>query len=200
MIGGSFFSIYRSQRSALQTNLKPHEAVGEMMAHETATLLGSNAPKRIVVLALDIHDPGMKAQMRSFDRTIARSKNIRVFDKIMLKPDQKHRPVPGGGLSARRFVDVLIKYRDVDAIVSFAGLPNPEKEEINALAKIPIVVAETTQPGKLTRLFDKGMVQVAIVPRYIFPAPVQEPKTAREWFDKYFQIVRVEAGVPVVER
>ena len=103
-------------------------------------------------------------------------------------------------MSARRFVEVAKAHPKVDAIVSFAGLPNPDKEELNALERAPVIVAETTQPSKLGKFFEQKIVQVAIVPRFIFPAPVRtHPRTTREWFDKYFQIIRLKDSWPMAE-
>ena len=89
------------------------------------------------------------------------------------------------------------KGADVDAIVSFVGAPNLSDADFTELekTKLPKFVAECGSAAKLKKLFDKKVLQVAIVSRYQFPAPNrQDPKTAREWFEKRYQIVTGESA------
>src|SRR5207237_8851314 len=96
----------------------------------------------------------------------------------------------GAGLSSRRFLRIVKKSSSADAIVSFIGAPRMTEEELAQLEKAPKFVAECRSPEKIKRLFDKKILQVAVVNRFEYPAPVKHnPKTPNQWFEKYFQVV-----------
>ena len=57
------------------------------------------------------------------------------------------------------------------------------------------IANEAVTAAKLKKLFEKKVLQVAVVARYQFPAPVRtEPKTDRDWFEKRFQVVTAETA------
>src|SRR5205823_13315081 len=87
-----------------------------------------------------------------------------------------------------------------DAIVSFVGVPNLTDGDFTELKKpIPKFIAETRSPEKCIKPFQKGVLQVAIISRFVFPAPgPKNPHTPREWFDQYFQIV-TSASLPPLD-
>ena len=63
-------------------------------------------------------------------------------------------------------------------------------EEITELGTIPRFVAECRSPDKIKRLFEKDVMQVAIVSRFEFPAPGKHsPRKPSQWFEKRFQVV-----------
>ena len=69
----------------------------------------------------------------------------------------------------------------VDAIVSFVGAPNLSDAELSDLekTKLPKFIAQSGSVAKLKKLFDKKVLEVAIVSRYQFPAPNrQAPRNA----------------------
>jgi len=79
------------------------------------------------------------------------------------------------------------------ALVSFVGAPELKDDEVVQLQARPKFIAESRSVGKLGNLFSKRLLQVAIVSRYQFPAPVEgTPATSRQWFDKRFQVVTAE--------
>ncbi len=105
---------------------------------------------------------------------------------------------PGGGLSSGRFVRTMQKKHTLDAVVSFVGAPNLAESEYEELSKIklPKFIAESMATEKLPKLFEKKVLQVAIVPRYEFPSPIQSsPKNSQEWFLQRFQVM-TEKNLP----
>ncbi len=184
--------IFLGQRPGLKANLKQHQGLGQVMAEETIRLLGRNGAKRIVLVALDIADPTMTAQLRAFQQTLKQCQDLRIEDKVLLKPDGQHRSGPGVGLSAKRLVEIVKAHPNAHAIVSFAGVPNPEQAEMKGLdLKNKKFIAEARQsPERIKKLLERDVLDAVIVPRFTFPAPAPKKcKTPREWFDKYFQVI-----------
>jgi hypothetical protein len=67
-------------------------------------------------------------------------------------------------------------------------------DEVAGLTQHPKFIAETKTPDHLPKLFEKNLMQVAVAPGFVFPAPgPQKPKTPQEWFDKRYQIVTADS-------
>jgi len=179
-----WFSFGSSNQNAML-----HRAVGQVMAEETVRVVAK--PGKIVVVTVDCHvAPELKPQIDAFKKRLKELGTITVKDTIELdaKDNPKYRPV--AGLSAKRFLKIARKNTDADAIVSFVGAPELTIEEIAQMKVPPKFIAETHSPEKLAALVEKKILLSAIVPRYEFPAPgPRKPKTERQWFDRYFQIL-----------
>ena len=124
--------------------------------------------------------------MTAFHR---RLKKLGEYDLKEYELDTKNQPKygVGAGLSGRRFVRTVLKNAKADAFVSFVGAPKLSDEEAAELKKVPRFIAESRSPDHLPKLFEKKILQVAVVSRFSFPAPgPQKPKTPQEWFDKRF--------------
>ena len=68
-----------------------------------------------------------------------------------------------------------------------------DADEIGQLQARSKLIAESRRTEKLKEPFTKQLLQVAIVSRFRFPAPVErDPGTQRQWFDKRFQVVTAE--------
>ncbi len=189
--------IYRTEFAQPVFNAKLHEAVGQIMAEETSRLLGHNA--KLVIVAMDTrHAPELKLQIESFEKHLAMLGGITVKNRIMLDPGENPKFRAGSGLSEKRFLKIARKSSDVDAIVSFVGMPEITDTNLASLKSIPKVIAETHSPEKLINLLNKKILNIAIVPRFEFPAPgPRTPETSRQWFDHYFQVVSAETALPL---
>ncbi len=99
----------------------------------------------------------------------------------------------GAGLSSRRFLRIVKKSAKADAIVSFIGAPRMTDDELAQVEKPPKFIAECRSPDKIRKLFDRDILQVAVINRFDYPAPVKHnPNTPKQWFEKYYQIVTPE--------
>ena len=191
VITASAVWIYFFQLAKPGVNLRLHQEVGRVIAHETATLLANKG--KVVIIALDEPKfPELKAQLNAFKEALLPT-GVTIKETYMLETDEKPKYGLGTGLSARRYVRIVNKNRSADAIVSFVGVPDLSDDDIKELKKTPKFVAEARSPDKLDKLFKKNIVHVAVVSRFTFPAPVQgKPRTPRAWFDKYFEVVTAE--------
>src|SRR6266702_3666441 len=192
VIAGSSLWIYSHHFAAPRINVPLHQAVGRVMAEETAKLVDNQG--RIVVIAIETaKDEELKVQLEEFEKTLKKFSRITVAKTYMLETENRAKYGAGSGLSARRFIRIVNKNTTADAMISFVGAPELKDEEIGQLQARPKFIAESRSVEKLGNLFAKHLLQVAIVSRFQFPAPVEgTPATLRQWFDKRFQVLTAE--------
>ena len=193
-------SIYFTQFNRPTLNETLHLGVGRAMAQETANLVGKQG--KIVAVIMDLNKaPELAVQLDEFERALQKLGNFTISKKP-LETEGKAKYATGAGLSGRRFVRAVKNHADAQAIVSFVGAPNLSEDDLGQLdtAKLPKFVAEVRSPDKLKKLFDKHIIQVAIVSRFQFPAPgPRKPRTPEDWFQNRFQIVTAESSVTLPE-
>jgi hypothetical protein len=191
-IAASAAWIYYQRVRAPKHNIALHQRVGEVMAEETAKLLGHSG--RLLVITLPAGaEPELQTQLNAFRGTLKKSGDFHIKEHELDIKDQPKYGV-GTGLSGRRFVRIVKNHPDIDVLVSFVGAPKLSDDEIADLKKPLKFIAESRSTEHLPKLFEKQLIQVAIVSRFIFPAPGPlKPKTPQEWFDKRYQIVSAAA-------
>ncbi len=188
--------IYFSQFATKVYNQKLHAAVGEAMAEQAVRILPHNAAILVVTMKAK-EAPEIGVQVKAFEKHLKTISPITVKNEIVLDPGDNPKFRPGAGLSAKRLLKIARKNHGVDAIVSFVGAPSLTDEEIAELKSFPKFFAETRSSEKLKNLFDKKILQIAIVPRYQFPAPgPRNPETSQQWFDRYFQVIEPSTPLP----
>src|SRR2546422_78551 len=192
-IAGSSLWIYTHHFAAPKINVPLHQAVGRVMAEETAKLVNNQG--RIVVIAIETaKDAELKIQLEEFEKSLKKFSRITVAKTYMLETENRAKYGVGSGLSARRFIRIVNKNTTADAMVSFVGAPELKDDEIGQLQARPKFIAESRSVEKIGNLLAKHLLQVAIVSRFQFPAPVEgNPGTLRQWFDKRFQVVTAES-------
>jgi hypothetical protein len=196
-IAGAGLSIYSYLRKPEdKIALAIHEAVGEALAEEVIKSLKSEG--KIVLVTLE------EGQSHELDQHIAAFKD-RIYDTPIsiartdsISSDKSPKFSAGAGMSGKRFVRLIQKYRDVDAIVSFVGTPDgddPELKELNPPP--PKFFAFSRSPDDIDELFKHKLLTAAIVPRFQFPAPgPDKPKTRQDWFTRHYQVVRADTPMP----
>jgi len=193
VIAASSMWIYYHEFRAPRHNVRLHERVGEIMAEQTAKLVGPKGHLLLITIPT-VTEPELKTQLEAFRATLKKLGNYEIKDHELDTKDQPKYGL-GAGLSGRRFVRTVKNNPKVDGIVSFVGAPKLSESELAELTKMPKFIAETKSPDHLPKLFDKQIIQVAIASRFTFPAPgPQSPKTPQEWFDKRYQIVLADSA------
>lgn len=191
-IAGSLTSLWLTQRtSEAGMNPTPFAAQGEVVAEEVAKLL--NHRGRIIVITADtatLSQPILTTQWKSFQRALKRSPAITLLATEPVPPRDPTGPSQYS-LPTGWFTQIIERYADVDAIVSLVGVPVLSEAEFQRLPqRRPQIVAAAVFGMNLQQPLKQGLVQLAIVPRYeAAPASTTKPKTPREWFDRYYQIV-----------
>jgi len=195
----SFIIIFRTYYEPTpKVPLEPFMAIGQVIAEETAKLLGNKG--KVVLIVMEIGNypmPTAKAQLKSFTETLKKQGGITVAATESVPMNQMIMGGPEMGLPADVFLKVLQQHTDADAIVSFVGAPHLNDDQIGGLGdKIPKFVAVTNLgmmgPG-LKKLFEEQVIQLAIVPRFD-PAPpnTKKPVTLREFFDQSYKVITAE--------
>ena len=197
LVAGSFLAvaasgcwIYFAWVKQSHHNVALHQRIGAVMAEETAKALGKKGRILLITIPAAGH-PELQTQLEEFRRAL-RSLGKYKIDDEELDPKGQAKYGLGSGLSARRFVREVNDTR-ADAVVSFIGTPGMSDDEIASLKHTPKFIAETGSPDDLPKLFEKRVLHVAVVSRFVFPAPGPlKPSTPQEWFDKRYQVIRAE--------
>ena len=188
VIAASCAWIYFTQIRAVKHNVALHQRIGEVLAEQTSELIGRKG--KVVTLLISTKEwPELKTQVEAFE---TRLKKLGTFEVREHQLDTKDQPKygVGSGLSGRRYVRTVNKNTNADVFVSFIGAPKLSKEERAELAIKPKLIAEARAVDNLPGLFEKRLIDVAVVSRFQYPAPGPEnPKTPQDWFTKRYQIV-----------
>lgn len=190
VIAASCAWIYFSQVKAARHNVALHQRVGEVLAEQTAQLIGNKG--KVVTIAIETKEwPELKTQIAAFNKKLATLGKFEVRDYLMDTKDQPKYGV-GTGLSGRRYIRTVLKNKDAAVFVSFIGAPKldeAERAELEVGTK-PKLIAEARGTDYLPNLFKHELLNAAVVSRYQYPSPgTDNPKTPEEWFTKRYQIV-----------
>lgn len=193
----SLISIFITQcERPPKVNLKPYLAISEVLADETAKVLGPGGGP-IVVIAFDTKAtkmPTTQAQLDAFTAAIKKKGNITIAATEAIPPDKLAELGPEMGLPSEFFHQILERHGSAKAFVSFLGAPALKDEEIAKLpSTMPKMLVFSSFGMGLKKLFDEQVIQVAIVPNTeAAPPSEKKPTTPREWFDLYYQVVTKE--------
>ena len=162
-------------------------ALGKMTAQETAHLLHGQGQIVIVTTATAATgESGVAIPVTAFCQAIAEIPASKI--SVTIDPN----PFTGqpNTISAAQFFDILEKHPQANAIVSFVGAPQLTEADIRRIRSgAPLwVVLNEPFANKLASLISRGVVQLAVISGQ-GATQVQNPKTAQEWFDRYYQVV-----------
>ncbi len=187
-IAGSGAWIYWHEFKAPQHDVELHRRVGEVMAEQTAMVVGKKG-KIVVITIPTVGEPELKTQLDAFHEKLKALGDYSVREYEMDTKDQDKYGV-GTGLSGRRYVRTANKNLDAAVVVSFIGAPNMKDDDIAELQKVPKFIAQARSVDNLPKLFKKELISVAVAARFNFPAPGPiTPRTAQDRFDKRYQVV-----------
>ena len=192
VIASSATWIYYREFKAPKHNVRLHQRIGEVMAEQTARVLGPKGKVLLLIIPTG-SAPELETQLQAFHRTLAKLGNYDLKEHEFDTRDQAKYGV-GSGLSGRRFLRAIKNNSTADALVSFVGAPQLSDEELAQLTRMPKFIAETRSVENLPKLFEKQIIQVAVVSRFVFPAPgPQKPRTPQELFDKRYQVIAADS-------
>lgn len=180
--------IYFTQFRSAWHNVGLHKKVGNVLAEQAAQAVGHKG--HLVLISISPKEwPELRTQVDAFK---TRLKQLGEYDLREYVLDTKDQPKygVGSGLSGRRYVRTVNKNTNADLFVSFVGAPRITKDEAAELTKKPRLIVESRSGDNLPDLFEKKLVEVAVVSRFQFPAPGPEkPRTDQEWFTKRYQVL-----------
>ena len=186
--------IWSQTRSATVTlNRDIFVGIGQVAAAETAAAMHDHGQILAVVNRFyTATGAGQPDEWKAFQRELKKHAGITLLAPISVEEDSKD-SAPGCPLGV--FKNLMEQNADVDAIVFFISLPDWQRLQNKQLIpqRLPpqvIVVDTGPTPGLYASYFANGYVSVLIASRR--GAAVTKPggpRTEREWFDQYFQVV-----------
>ncbi len=191
-ISTSAFFILRGREAPAQSSAL-HRLVGEVMAEQTAKLAGRKG-QIVCITVRTSANPGLEIQLAAFRKRLRQLGDYQLSEE-KVDPKGRLNYGLGKGISGSRFVKTVNKNPKADVIVSFIGAPGLSDQEISELKKMPRFIAEAGSPKHLPVLFQKGILQAAVVSRFVYPSPgPHTPRTPAEWVDSRYQIIGPEAA------
>lgn len=193
VIIASCIAIYFTQFRVAKFNVGLHQRIGEVLAEQTAKLIGTKG--KVVTIAIETREwPELKKQLEAFNAALVKLGDYEVREYELDSKDQPKYSV-GSGLSGRRYVRVVNKNTDAAVFVSFIGAPSFKEGDREQLSVVPKLIVESRSTDDVASLFSQGLLDVAVVSRFHFPAPSAEaPNTPDEWFAKQYQIVTTKTA------
>ena len=193
IIGFAAFMLWR-QFPRPTINLRPSNAVGEVLAGEVLRMLGRRG--KVVLIGRSASRDGGDASSEQITSLQAALKR-RVAPSVVATEWLPRAPVGTmdlGGIAPGQFMEQIDKNKDAGAFVVFAGLP-PFSQELAAklAARSLKLLAVCGYSPNVRHWLEARTLAVAVVPRSDdLPAAASAPKTAADWFDREFQIVTPE--------
>lgn len=197
VITGSLTWIFLSQRGRPAAAAQPHIALGRVLAEETVKLLGKQG--RVVVISPNLRkELTVKWEVDSFTESLKRQGSVEIQTAVTIQPFELSLKDPQKGFAGDAYLSIVRKHSKADAIISFVGLPQLADTDLHQLSEHPQkLIAVSRSRKNLEKFLNARVTPFAIVPRFKFPSPVTgKPRNSREWFDKYFQIVRSPSELP----
>jgi len=198
VIIGSLISLYVTQlRPANKSNLAPFVGAGQVLADETAKAIGDHGRVVLLVSALARSPNSVEQQqLAGFLGEIKRHRQIQIVAtetfKIIAPPIED--AMRDLGLTNEQFAELLRKYDDVDALVTFIELPafNPGQPLEWPRVHPKIIAGQLpVQAGQAYLRANKIAAFIAKREESTTTAKTK-PRTPREWFDKYFQLFTLQ--------
>jgi hypothetical protein len=184
--------LWFSQSERTDLNVKLQQGIGERLAALAVESLAGRGKLAVATLEAG-QSAELDLQFAAFKRALADHPAVTISDVDHVDSEGRAKYGVGRGLSARRLQRMIGKYADADLVVSFIGAPDPDDLKEQPLpAGHPRLLPSARNAKELYELFKLGLVRVAVVPRYEFPAPGPErPRTPSEWFDRHCQVVQL---------
>ena len=157
---GSLAFSLRPRHPPLDRDL--HTLVGQRLAAETVARLGRRGSAVLIVPVADFDMPLVKAQVRAFERSLPGDFKIVARETIRL---EEIGPLDGL-LTADRYFQYAAKYKGTGGLVSFVGLGSFSNQDVNRFGPgLPSIYAVSANAPVEKKLFEKGIVAMAIQPR-----------------------------------
>jgi hypothetical protein len=170
-----------------RVDLRPHEALGEVLAREALKQLGSGG--RIILIRRDtaiFKNPAVDAQLASFHGALRKAGTAVTATNVIKVDPLRVVNVPPGD-----FLQILRKTSEADVVVSFLGPPVLTADQLGKLGgKIPKVLAVCSgampMQVDLKHAFESKLLHAAVLSRV--DASITGPATSapQAWFDHYF--------------
>jgi len=196
-----FFALILSGCTSKEANaiLQPAESLAPILAEETISAAGAN--RKVAIISPDSKWGSTSPVEQAFRATLKKQG----FTIIDARPAFLGDPMRSGevGLKSSDFIDVLERFPDIGAIISFAGPPLLKPQDFSKVAAQhpPVLVIATailgTSPGvpgdrnQFPRLLDSKAVQLIIIDGAEPAAPTSTKRDrTHDLFSQNFRVLR----------
>ena len=191
---GALFLLWR-QFANPGANFKSSDAAGEVIADEIGRLLGDKATIILLSREASKTEPDATTQrVAAFMAAVQRRASLK-----LAATEWTPRPAAGvmdfGAVSPEQFLAALEKNTGANGLVVFAGLPpwSPALAEKLSARSLKLVAVCGYGPN-VRRWLESKALTLAVVPRFDDPpAGTAAPKTAKDWFEREYQLVTPES-------
>lgn len=186
-VGSLAFLYFTQFAGPPKANLKPFETLGEMVATETAKLLGGSGSVVVVMESFEqLANPSVEPQLKGFKAGLAKAKGV------TLKGVEYYKHGEGEDISrwpAGLAAKLAAMGQGAAATVLFVALPQSlSPEEIAALKSSGSKLVLVGGAVPLVKpLLTQGVFQLAIVNRFP-PKPAPKKETPAEWFGRAYLV------------
>ncbi|NBV23279.1 MAG: hypothetical protein EBS05_15330 [Proteobacteria bacterium] len=186
-VGALAFLYFTQFAGPPKANLKPFEMLGEMVATETAKLLGGSGSVVVVMESFDqVVSKSAEPQLKGFKAGLAKAKGV------TLKGVEYYKHAEGEDVSrwpAGLAAKLAAMGQGASATVLFVALPQSlSAEEIAALKSSTSKLVLVGGAVPLVKpMLTQGVFQIAIVNRFP-PKPAPKSETAAEWFNRAYLV------------
>lgn len=186
--------LFWRQSAGPRVNLQPSSAVGEVVVDELSRLL--NGPGKVLIITRQIPGDGPNAareQVASLTAALEHHASLKLAATEWM-PRLSAGMMDMGAITPEQLQEALQKHPDANAAVVVAGLPAFSQPLMGQLAARSLKLASISGlSSNLRRWLEAKALAFAVVPRASdTPDAASSPKTARDWFQREFEIVTPE--------
>ena len=178
---------------APKINRAPFIGLGEVLAAETAKAIDNHGT--VIPVLADYHTMGntpLTDEWKTFAKEIKKHGGVTLGNPVIIKLEE----TTGEPALARADFDNLVeKNSTAGALVFFVGLPLWDATKPLTLPSggAPKIIAVHNAPQPVKKYFTSSIATLLITSRQSpDDKATGEPKTPRQWFDKYFQVFTAE--------
>ena len=174
-------------------NHDPFIGLGEVLATETARAIDNHGT--VIPVLANYHITGntpMTDEWKTFAKEIKKRSGVTLANPVIVKLDET---TGEPALARADFDDLVEKNSTAGAVVFFVGLPLWDTAKPLTLPSggAPKIIAVHNAPLPFKKYFTSSIVTLLITSRQTPEEKAAgEPKTPRQWFDKYFQVFTAE--------
>ena len=187
------FLVWR-QMTGSRVNFKPSAAVGEILAEECARLAGENGELVLIARAPDGNESDSNSERIASFQTAMKHRKAPQRVAVEWLPRPPRGQMDMGGVNEEQLAALVDQHPKASVFLILVGLPEFKAETLQKFAGRGLkLVTVCGYSANLKRLLESKAVALAVVPRFSeVPAATPAAKTAKDWFDREFEILTPE--------
>ena len=167
----------------------PGYGMGQVLAEAAAKITHDQG--RVVLACQPSNLASSEAEMEGFQQSLAKHSQLKLTATRTFKPDE----TAMGKLPFAKFSALINENPSAEVIVCMLGILSFTDAQIASLPQpCPKLVVVDWNPADVQRGLNAGLIKAAVMSRQLTAMPTDDPKTPREWFDRYYTVMSAESG------